>query len=173
MEPSTNLDRASPDNARRLLATCCGSTRWIDRMLARRPFGSREALFAAAREEWFALSPDDWPEAFSHHPKIGDRDGLRAKFAATRHLSEREQSGVDDAPEEVLDALAEGNRAYEQKFGYIFIVCASGKSAAEMLALLRARLPNNPEVEIRIAAGEQAKITELRLKALGDQERHP
>jgi 2-oxo-4-hydroxy-4-carboxy-5-ureidoimidazoline decarboxylase len=137
-------------------------------MMNRRPFGSDAMVLAAARLEGSALSPDDWREAFSHHPKIGDRDRLRAKFAATRHLSEREQSGVDDAPEALLDALAEGNRAYEEQFGYIFIVCATGKSAAEMLDLLRARLPNSPDVEIRVAAAEQMRITELRLRALGD-----
>lgn len=135
-------------------------------MIARRPFGSRDALLAAAREEWFALSPDDWREAFSHHPKIGDREALRARFPATRHLSEREQAGVSGASDDVLEALAEGNLAYEQKFGHIFIVCATGRSAEEMLAALRARLVNDVDTEIRLAAGEQAKITALRLEQL-------
>jgi 2-oxo-4-hydroxy-4-carboxy-5-ureidoimidazoline decarboxylase len=135
-------------------------------MLDRRPFGSRAGLLDAAREQWFALSPDDWREAFGHHPKIGGRDVLRARFAATRHLSEREQSGISGASEETLDALADGNREYEQKFGYIFIVCASGRGAAEMLEMLRARLPNDADSEILIAAREQARITELRLEAL-------
>lgn len=135
-------------------------------MIARRPFASRDALLAAAREEWFALSPDDWREAFSHHPKIGDREALRARFPATHHLSEREQAGVSGASDDVLEALAEGNLAYEQKFGHIFIVCATGRSAEEMLAALRARLVNDVDTEIRIAAGEQAKITALRLEQL-------
>src|SRR6185436_1014222 len=103
---------------------------------------------------------------FAHHPKIGDRDSLRQRFARTAHLSEREQAGVDGASENVLEALAEGNREYERRFGHIFIVCASGKSADEMLELLGSRLPNPPDVEIRIAAEEQAKITDLRLKKL-------
>ena len=132
-------------------------------MLHRRPFGSDEELFAAARAEWFALTPDDWREAFRHHPKIGDRDALRARFPTTAHLSEREQRGVAGVSDETLDALAEGNRAYEERFGYIFIVCATGKTADEMLALLRARVANDPHTELLIAAGEQAKITELRL----------
>ncbi len=157
------LDLANPVEAPTLLTTCCGSTRWVERMLARRPFGSRDALLDAARHEWWALGPDDWRDAFSHHPKIGDGDTLRTRFAATRDLSEKEQAGVTGASEAVLDALAEGNRAYEEKFGYIFIVCATGKSAEEMLALLRERLPNEPEKEIRIAAQEQAKITAIRL----------
>jgi 2-oxo-4-hydroxy-4-carboxy-5-ureidoimidazoline decarboxylase len=172
MEPWQLVDRADPDLARRLLATCCGSSRWIDRMLARRPFGSQEALLSAAREQWLALDPTDWREAFAHHPRIGDVDALKRRFAATRHLSEREQRGVASASEDVLMNLAEENRAYEQKFGYIFIVCADGKTAAEMLTLLRGRIANRPEIEIHIAAEEQARITELRLKGLSSRAPH-
>ncbi len=134
-------------------------------MLARRPFGSCEAALAAAREEWFALSNADWREAFGHHPKIGDREALRRRFADTRQFTEREQAAVSDAAEEVLTALADGNRTYEHRFGYIFIVRAAGRSAGEMLAILNERLENDPHIEIRIAAEEQAKITELRLLA--------
>ena len=157
------IDQAERDEARRLLVQACGSSRWAERMLARRPFGSREALLSAARVEWDDLSADDWREAFSHHPKIGDREMLRQRFPATHALSSREQAGVDTASDAVLDALAEGNRRYEDKFGYIFIVCASGLSAAEMLAKLTDRLGNDPAREILIAAAEQAKITALRL----------
>lgn len=160
------LDTASDADARALLTRCCGSTRWVDRMLARRPFGSQPALHQAARDVWFALDPSDWQEAFSHHPRIGDRDALRTRFAATRSLSEREQAGVSGAPDAVLDALAEGNAAYAQRFGFIFIVCATGKSAQEMLGLLRSRIDNDPTREMQIAAAEQAKITELRLNAI-------
>jgi 2-oxo-4-hydroxy-4-carboxy-5-ureidoimidazoline decarboxylase len=135
-------------------------------MLGRRPFGSRAALLAAAREEWFALSPDGWREAFGHHPKIGDISALRARFPATSHLSELEQAGVAGAPEEIFEALAEGNRAYEQKFGFIFIVRASGRSAREMLDLLLTRLRNDAPEEIMVAAEEQAQITARRLEAL-------
>jgi len=136
-------------------------------MLRRRPFANTGRLLAAAHEAWADLTQTDWLEAFSHHPKIGDRASLARRFPGTAHLSSREQSGVDAAAADVLDALAEGNRAYEDKFGYIFIVCATGRSAAEMLEMLRARLGNDPAEEIRIAAGEQAKITELRLLGLG------
>lgn len=163
MEPWQRLDDAPVDQARRALETCCGARRWVERMLARRPFGNREALLAAAREEWFALGREDWLEAFAHHPKIGDRAALRNRVACTRHLSAGEQAGVDSAPESVVASLAEKNRVYEETFGYIFIVCASGKSADEMLALLQDRLSNDAETEIAVAAGEQAKITELRL----------
>ena len=134
-------------------------------MMQRRPFGSTETLLAAARSEWFALGEDDWRDAFRHHPKIGDREALRSRFPHTADLSAQEQHGVTGASGDILDALAEGNREYESKFGFIFIVCATGKSAAEMLGLLRARLPNPPEREIGIAASEQAKITQLRLLA--------
>jgi 2-oxo-4-hydroxy-4-carboxy-5-ureidoimidazoline decarboxylase len=159
MELWRRVDLGGPIQARAALRSCCGSSRWVDRMMARRPFHSREAVLGAAREEWFALSPEDWREAFSHHPPIGDR----GRFPETRRLSAREQEGVGGASEDILTALAEGNRAYEEKFGYIFIVCATGKSAEEMLALLRARMANDPQTEIGIAADEQAKITAIRL----------
>jgi 2-oxo-4-hydroxy-4-carboxy-5-ureidoimidazoline decarboxylase len=166
MESSLPIDAASQDEARRLLRTCCGSSQWVERMLERRPFGSEEALRHSAREVWFGLSNADWREAFSHHPKIGDRESLRRRFAETRHLSEREQAGVEGAAEEVLAALARANRDYENTFGHIFIICASGLTADEMLGILRERMENDPHIEIRIAAEEQAKITDLRLRAI-------
>ena len=167
MEPWERLDSASPEEARRLLTTCCGSSAWVERMLRRRPSGGADALLTAAGEAWLDLTHTDWLEAFSHHPKIGDRTSLAQRFAATAHLSAQEQSGAADASAQVLDDLAAANRTYEEKFGYIFIVCATGKSASEMLALLRARLHNDPATEIRVAAEEQGKITQLRLQRLG------
>jgi 2-oxo-4-hydroxy-4-carboxy-5-ureidoimidazoline decarboxylase len=166
MAPS-RLDQASTDEARRLLTACCGSSAWVERMLRRRPFESPDRLLAMARDEWVTLTWADWLEAFGHHPRIGDRDALARRFGKTAHLSEQEQRGVDGASADLLDQLAAGNRAYQDRFGYIFIVCATGRSAAAMLEHLRARLPNDPETEIRIAAEEQAKITELRLRGLG------
>jgi len=163
MERWQRIDAASDDEAQDLLRTCCGSARWVERMVARRPFESADVALAAAREEWFALSPDDWREAFSHHPRIGDVEGLRKKFSTTRGLSEQEQSGVIGASDDVLAALVEANHAYETRFGYIFIVCAAGQTAEEILAILRSRLGNDPETEIRIAAEEHARICELRL----------
>lgn len=133
-------------------------------MLARRPFGGQDRLRATAREVWFALHELDWLEAFAHHPKIGDRAELHRRFPQTAQLSATEQRGVDEAGGATLEALAELNRLYEEKFGFIFIVCASGKSAEEMLALLRERMNNDVNRELRIAAEEQAKITELRLE---------
>ena len=163
MELWRRIDLESDDEARRLLQRACGSTRWVNRMLARRPFGGAQALLAAARDEWFVLSKADWLEAFSHHPKIGDTDSLRQRFAATHDLSGREQAGVSGASEETLARLADSNRRYDERFGYIFIVCATGLSAEEMLARLESRIDNDPDQEIRIAAEEQAKITAIRL----------
>ena len=166
MEPWQRLDLASDDEARALLTSCCGSTRWADRMVARRPFGSRASLLTAATEEWNTLGPSDWHEAFSQHPKIGDRQSLRERFPTTHQLSEREQAALRGASEPMLDALAEANRHYEKRFGYIFIVCATGKSAEEMLTLLDQRLPNDETTELRVAAMEQEKITAIRLDGL-------
>ena len=166
MEPWLRLDLAAEADARALLQQCCGSRAWVERMNARRPFGSRDTMLQAARDEWFALMPGDWLEAFSHHPKIGDRESLRRRFAGTAHLAGREQAGVDDATADVLTALAAGNDSYERKFGFIFIVCATGKTAEEMLRLLESRLPHSIDVELRVAADEQAKITELRLLSI-------
>lgn len=163
---SSPVDTGSAEEARARLRACCGSTRWVERMLDRRPFGSLEALLTAAREEWFALAPDDWKEAFAAHPRIGDREALRHRFPETGEIAAREQAGVDGAAADVLAALAEGNEAYERRFGFIFIVCASGLSARQMLEMLRRRSANDPAAELQIAAGEQAKITELRLRKL-------
>ena len=160
------LNALAPEAAAAELLKCCGSARWASAVSARRPFSSQEELFAAADQEWARCGREDILEAFSHHPRIGGKDALRAKFAATRGWSQGEQSKVTQASEETLDGLARGNDEYEKKFGYIFIVCATGKSADEMLALLRARLPNDADRELRLASGEQAKITRLRLAKL-------
>jgi 2-oxo-4-hydroxy-4-carboxy-5-ureidoimidazoline decarboxylase len=167
MERWRRVNEAAAEEARELLTACCGSARWVEAMLGRRPFASQEAAFAAARHEWFRLSPDDWREAFSHHPRIGDRESLRARFPLTHQLSAREQASVADAGDALLDALADANERYLQKLGYIFIVCATGQRSDEMLALLEARLQNDPDTEILIAAEEQARITAIRLRDRG------
>ena len=161
------IDTALPEAAREMLFRTCGSTRWVTRMMARRPFGREAKLLAVARVEWFGLTEPDWLEAFSHHPRIGDRAALEARFPATHDLSSTEQSGVGGANAEVIAALAVANETYVQRFGFIFIVCATGKSAEEMLQLLRDRLPNDRATELRIAAEEQAKIIALRLTGHG------
>lgn len=113
-----------------------------------------------------SLAPGEWREAFAHHPRIGDLESLKQRFAGTVDLASREQAAVSAASQGTLEALAEGNRAYEEKFGYIFIICASGRSADEMLAALKQRLPNDPSAEIAIAATEQMRIMRLRLDGM-------
>lgn len=166
MDALQRLNELGPEEARAELLRCCGSSRWAAAMTARRPFASSAALLQAADAVWQGLDDDAWREAFAHHPKIGDREALRSRFATTADWAADEQSGAGAGAEDVLEALALGNADYERRFGYIFIVCATGKAAPEMLALLEARLPNLPADEIRIAAGEQAQITRLRLQKL-------
>ena len=159
------LNGLSPEAAAAALLRCCGSARWVEGMLARRPYASRAELFSAALEEWQRLGPADFREAFAHHPEIGaNLEELRQKFPATADLSRAEQSAAAGASEATLQALQAGNRAYRARFGYSFIVCATGKSASEMLALLEARLGHEQEFELQVAAAEQAKITRLRLE---------
>jgi 2-oxo-4-hydroxy-4-carboxy-5-ureidoimidazoline decarboxylase len=149
------------------LRTCCGAKAWVQGMLSNFPVPDADTLMDDAKTVWFALAEDDWREAFRHHPKIGqDVESLRQKFASTAQWAAGEQRGVQAASDETLRALAAGNTEYEQKFGYIFIVFATGKTANEMLALLQARLLNKPDDEIREAAAEQDKITRLRLEKL-------
>lgn len=150
-----------------LLKTCCGSTRWAREMAGRRPFDSPRDVLATADDVWETMGRDDILEAFSHHPQIGaDIDELRRKFADTAAWSASEQSSVGGASDEVLERLRDLNQSYLDRFGYIFIVCATGKSAPEMLELLEQRIDNHPEDELDIAAAEQAKITKLRLEKL-------
>jgi 2-oxo-4-hydroxy-4-carboxy-5-ureidoimidazoline decarboxylase len=163
MESWRRIDSAPSADAAHMLRSCCGAARWVDGMMARRPFGSQDALLAAARDVWSGLSADDWREAFAHHPRIGDRDALARRFPDTHDRSAREQSGVDGASRDVLDALVSANDEYVDRFGYIFIVRAAGRTADQMLAILRQRLQNDPETEIRIAAAEQLQITLRRL----------
>ena len=160
------LNKLPPEKARAEFLRCCGSARWAEAMLQRRPYRSPAQLFGAARTAWESLHREDWLEAFGQHPRIGDLASLRTRFASTSEWASGEQGAVAQASEQILVQLSDGNRRYEQKFGYIFIVCATGKSAAEMLSMLEFRLPNSPAVEIRIAATEQAKITRLRLEKL-------
>jgi 2-oxo-4-hydroxy-4-carboxy-5-ureidoimidazoline decarboxylase len=151
------------DEARLAFRRCCGSARWSELLTQLRPFNSEAALYEAAERIWWNLEPADWLEAFAAHPKIGDLDALKAKFAATAAWAAAEQAGVAGAHDELLRELAKENHHYHERFGYIFIVCATGKTAAEMLGLLKQRLSNDAEVEIQIAAAEQAKITRIRL----------
>jgi 2-oxo-4-hydroxy-4-carboxy-5-ureidoimidazoline decarboxylase len=150
------------------LSRCCGSAQWAKTMALKRPYFDQDELLKAADSVWQRLSSDDWREAFSCHPKIGDLNALREQFASTTSWAEGEQACAGNASEETLESLAKGNAEYEKKFGYIFIVCATGKTAEEMVTLLRQRLSNDSASELRIAAEEQRKITRLRLQKLLD-----
>lgn len=154
------------EQRRAVLFKCCGCSAWVDKMLPFFPADDLVELLEDAEEQWWKCSEDDWKEAFAQHPRIGDIDSLHKKFASTARWAAAEQDGVQSADDTTLQALARGNRQYEEKFGYIFIVCATGKSAGEMLSLLQSRLQNTPEVEIEIAADEQNKITKLRIEKL-------
>ena len=148
---------------------CCGSKAWVERMLPFFPADDLVELLEDAEEEWFKCNEADWKEAFAHHPKIGDVASLEKKFASTAEWASDEQIAVSAADKETIANLAQGNKEYEDKFGYIFIVCATGKSAREMLQLLQERLYNEPSEELPIAADEQNKITKLRLEKLLDE----
>lgn len=148
------------------LVKCCGSTAWVRAMTGRRPFTNRDRLFRAASEVWWHLDADDWMEAFRAHPRIGEQRAVVHAPAQAQVWSALEQSSVNRGSAGVITALEEANEEYFAKFGYIFIVCASGKGADEMLSILKSRLPNQPEAEIRVAAKEQEKITRLRLERL-------
>ena len=142
-----------PNDLRRV----CGSTQWTDRIARARPFDSWDAMVEASNQIWFSLTPDDWMEAFRAHPRIGERKA---------GWSSHEQSGTRGASDDTMRALAEGNRAYEEKFGFIYLVCATGRTADELLANLRSRMNNDRDAELRIAAEEQAKIIALRMEKL-------
>lgn len=161
------INGLSDEEAADVFHRCCGSKRWAAAMAAERPFADIADIHAAADARWAEASREDVLEAFTHHPKIGaSLESLRAKYASTATWSAGEQQGVSQADEAVLLGLRDGNVAYEAAYGYIFIVCATGKTAAQMLEILQARLGNAPEVEFEIAKGEQGKITHIRLDKL-------
>lgn len=165
--PFAWLDGLAAGEAQTALERCCASRRWVTGMLARRPFGSSARLRQSAREVWSGLELADYLEAFAGHPPIGaSLSALRAKFGSTHGWASEEQAGMSQADETRIRALELANRAYFERFGYIFIVCATGKTAPELLELLLARLSNPPEQELAVAAAEQGKITELRLEKL-------
>ena len=175
------LDALPVDQARAELLRCCGSQAWAHAMAEKRPFASEAALTTQADDVWWSLAPSDWLEAFAAHPRIGDTGeasgtdsgkagrsdrggGLERTEAAD--WSRQEQAGVADAAEATRNRLATANREYEARFGYIFIVCATGRTAATMLDLLERRLRNDPALELGVAAEEQRKIIRLRLAKL-------
>ena len=152
------INKGEREETRAVLLRCCGSEQWAEQILDRRPFQNTEAILAAAESVWWSLAARDCLQAFAAHPRIG-----------AKKLSEwcaREQSGLDSTSERVLERLARGNEAYEERFGWIFLINASGKDGSEILRLMESRLANESDVELRIAAGEQAQIISIRLRRL-------
>lgn len=164
--PLDTLNASPRDDAIGTLLRTCGSRRWAESMAARRPFPTNDALLAAAESAFDTLTPSDWLEAFAHHPRIGENNLAQPRFAATRDQSSREQSGMAAATDDERSAFLAGNRQYEHRFGHVFLICATGKSAAEMLSQLTARLASDPATELDTASSEQRKITRLRLVRL-------
>lgn len=162
---TTEFNQLSREEAIKILTECCGSSKWVLKLLDSSPFKDAAHLMELSNDIWYYhCKEDDWLQAFMHHPKIGDVKSLTSKFASTLHHTGKEQAGVESASIEIIEKLAKANQDYETKFGFIFIVCATGKSAVEMLRLLEDRLKNSKADELIIAMGEQQKISLLRLK---------
>jgi allantoicase len=158
--------RAPTEGARKMLADCCGSQAWVAQMLEHMPFSDTAQVLDRADKVWAGLDREDWLAAFQHHPAIGAKRGKKAQSPAARRWSKSEQSVAQKAGAATLSALADANEDYRAKFGYVFLVCATGKTSEEILENLRQRLSNDPEGELRIATEEQRKITRLRLEKL-------
>ncbi|KAA3610226.1 MAG: 2-oxo-4-hydroxy-4-carboxy-5-ureidoimidazoline decarboxylase [Calditrichaeota bacterium] len=147
------------------LCKCCGSSKWIKEMTRLLPFENLEQIKQNAMDVWETCSEVDWLEAFSYHPRIGEKE-IEEKFSSTAGFAKNEQAAVGQASKKVISELAELNNTYFQKFGFIFIIFATGKSAQEMLLELKIRIKNERETEIKIAADEQLKITLLRIEKM-------
>lgn len=162
------LNQLSSELLSQRLTHCCTSEAWVTALIAKAPFEDVQTLQAVASDIWQGLAELDYLQAFEGHPKIGDINSLKAKYRSTTELASDEQSGMQSASDQVIAALNKGNQTYFEKFGFIFIVCASGLSAAEMLEKLNVRLHNSPDIELQLAANEQEKIFALRInKMLG------
>lgn len=161
-----SLNEMPVDEAEALFLDCCGSPGWARAMTEARPFEDAGSLLSHAERVWWDLKPEDWLEAFAAHPKIGAKKAAPAQAERSADWSKGEQAGIDRTTDHVREELAEANHRYEDKFGYIYIVCATGKSAEEMLEICRERLGNTADRELRAAAEEQRKITGIRLEKL-------
>ena len=166
MTDVATFDRLPAVEASEMLRACCGATRWAEGMLARRPFVSILALLAAADDVWRLMGPADWLEAFEHHPRLGDSSSAAVQGKRARTWSSDEQAGMAGAGTDERTVLAAANAAYEARFGYICIICATGMGVAEIAMLTEERLRHEPAEELPVAAEEQRKITRLRLLKL-------
>ena len=162
----TELNNLPEQQAYKVLESCCVAPRWVERMVAARPVDSIQDIYDTAEQIWQQLEEADFLAAFEGHPQIGDVSTLREKFANTADKAGHEQAGMQVANDQVLEKMMSLNKAYLDKFGFIFIVCATGKSAEQMLALIEQRFDNDKTTELTIAAKEQAKITKIRLEKL-------
>ena len=155
------FNAATPEAATTQLLTCCGSHRWAATLSTNRPYDTPEALIADAETVWFSLDEPDWLEAFACHPRIGEKKAPTTGYLAH---SESEQAAAQQTLDAVAEALLAGNREYEAKFGFLYIIFASGRTAPELLAVLQSRLVNTREAELQEAARQQMRITNLRLR---------
>ncbi len=160
------LDAMPETEAAELFASCCGASRWVSEMVARRPFGTRGAALTVADLVWQTMDEPAWREAFSHHPRIGEQTGAVPQTPRGAAWSAGEQAGMDSAGESLRSELAAVNREYEARFGYVYIVCAEGRAAEELLSFARRRLANDPHTELLTAMLEQERIMQLRLERL-------
>lgn len=158
------LNSLSQVEAETWFSQTCAAQKWISSMVTSRPYASLQSVLKNAQEVWETCSDDDYLQAFEAHPMIGDVNSLREKFASTKTLASNEQSGANNASEQTLKELNELNQYYLQKYGFIFIICASGLNAQTMLGALKSRISNSKPAEMRNAAAEQIKITLLRLQ---------
>ncbi len=166
----TDLNQLPSKYAELLFMQCCTSAQWVKKLAEERPFSDMANLKKIADKIWCELAESDFLQAFKGHPIIGDVNSLREKYSNTKALASGEQCLVNEASEQVILSLSSGNEEYFLKFGFIFIVCATGKSAAEMFSLLQQRLPNNRSTELINAAEEQRKIFQIRLDKLLEAE---
>ena len=164
------LSQLDDAQASAVFKQCCSASRWVKLMVSAMPFRSKTAIQNAAARFWKSMRSADYMEAFDSHPKIGEPDSLKKKYWSTHSLAANEQSSVEQANDNVLQELVQYNNDYKTKFGYIFIVCATGKTAAEMLKLIKTRINHQPDQEITIAAAEQAKIMSIRIDKLIEEE---
>ena len=160
------FDRLAVEQKKKLLYECCGSTAWVDKMLDIPPVEDLIDLFEDAEESWYSLSENDWKEAFFNHPHVSDLESLKKRISDDQ-IGHNDTAALN-ASEQTLEALVEGNKTYEQKFGFAFVTSSAGKSAVEVLGILTARLQNKPQTELTIAVSEQNKITQQRLGRLFD-----
>jgi 2-oxo-4-hydroxy-4-carboxy-5-ureidoimidazoline decarboxylase len=154
----------TPEEATAEVLSCCGSPAWARKLTAMRPFVNEQKLFAAADDCWKSLPPSDWLEAFRSHPRIGEQHSQNKTTATSAAWAKSEQSQMKDADAAILLRMREGHREYEERFGRIFIVCASGKKPAELLRILEHRLNNDPAQELLESAAQQQQIMQLRLR---------